>query len=140
MTDKAKLNFTKDNTLNIYGDFDDSIMIDIIPRFEQLIEESENFKDPKIIINIRSNGGQMSVLLQLLSLVEKAKSKGVIIETVVLAHAYSCGSMLAASGSKGYRYVGEYSEHLIHAGSWSPWRVTTEEQMNRGHKYFKKAC
>lgn len=114
---KKESNFYEDNNFYIYGEFDESIATNIIPKLIKQIEEKKKFKDAKISFYISSDGGYAHILQSLLSLFEKAKKEGIIVETYVFANAYSCGSLLACAGTKGHRYIGEYAEHMCHLGA-----------------------
>lgn len=112
-----RTNFVIDNTIFIHGVFDKDISIDILPKFDKLIKEGKEKKEGKIIIDIASNGGITYYLKCLLIRVEKAKKEGIIIETRAFAHTYSCGSLLACSGTKKHRFISEFTEHCCHLGS-----------------------
>jgi ATP-dependent protease ClpP protease subunit len=117
MTEKKELNFVEGNTIFIHDNFKSNISFCVLPYFDKLIKNEKNKKEGKIIIDIASDGGYVYYLKAMLARVEKAKKEGIIIETRVLSHAYSCGSMLACSGTKGYRFVSEDAEHLCHLGA-----------------------
>lgn len=114
---KKDANFYEDNNFYLYGEFDETIATNIIPKLIKQIEERKKIKESKIVFYISSDGGYAHILQSLLSLFERAKKSGIIIETNVFANAYSCGSMLACAGTKGHRYIGEYAEHLCHLGT-----------------------
>ncbi len=82
--------------------------------------------DPKvkiIPIIINSYGGQVYSLLAMLDILSNV-SKPVC--TVALGKAMSCGSLLLAAGTHGYRYVGENADIMIHEVSSAAWGKTTE--------------
>lgn len=133
-----KLNFTYENKIYIHGLFDESIVEDVIPFFHEMIKKEKDKKEGKIIIEIASCGGYTYILKNLLALVEKAKEEGIIVETRVFSHAYSCGSILAISGTKGHRFVGPYAEHLCHLGSAGTGRVSTDMQLERQTALLKR--
>ena len=136
------LNFYKGGVFYILGEFDDTISTDIIPELVQKINEEKNKKQGMIEFQISSRGGNTWKLFDLLSLIEQAKRNGIIVKTVVTSIAYSCGSMLAASGTKGHRFIGEHAEHLCHLGDWESSKVMNEEQTEREalklKEHFKK--
>lgn len=115
--DTTYQNFVSNRIIYIHDEFDQSITQNVLPIFDSQIQEESVKKDGKIIIDINSIGGYVKDLKSMLMRVEKAKSLGIIIETRVSALAYSCGSMLACSGTKGHRFISEYAEHLCHLGS-----------------------
>lgn len=129
-----KLNFIHNNTVYIHGLFDDSLST-ILPEIANIIKCQKESRNGEIIFHINSSGGSACWLLNLLEYIEKAKQDNIIVKTIVLAKAYSCGSMLACSGSVGHRYIGEYAEHLVHLGSVNLQTITTEEQMLRLKEY-----
>lgn len=131
------LNRVEDSIVFIHGDFDESIEARVLPPFLKLIEQESKKKDGKIIIEISSNGGHLDTLKNLLAYVEKAKSLGVIIETRCFAKAYSAGSVLAASGTKGHRVIGEHAEHLCHLGIGG-FIAETDKQLDRQTKKLKR--
>lgn len=135
--DDNKNNFVVGSDIYILGVFDEDINQYVIPKFYSLIKSEVEKKKPKITIHINSQGGYAAVLDALVSLVELAKSHGILVETIVTGMAYSCGSMLAIIGTKGHRYISEYSEHLVHLGSGGA-RVTTTLQLARNSDYLKR--
>ena len=114
---EKKCNFVDGNTIYIHAKFDEDIVFEVLPAFDKLIIAEKAKKSGKITIDIDSNGGYTRYLKSLLLRVEKAKSEGIIVETIVSAYALSCGSMLAASGTNGHRFVSEFAEHCCHLGS-----------------------
>lgn len=133
---KSRNFFDKD--FFIHGVFDETISTEIIPKFIEEIENKKKLKDGKIKFYISSNGGIIYYLQDLLALFERAKKEGVIIETYVFSHAYSCGSMLACAGAKGHRYISENAEHLCHLGSSSTGRNINDTELERGAKRVKR--
>lgn len=131
-----KLNFVSGNIVYIHGEFDKSVMTDVIDSFTKLIDEQSKLKDGKIIVNICSNGGYLFTLAELLALVELAKDKGVIVETRAMSTALSCGAILLMSGSKGHRYASNWTQVVIHYGErWT--RCTTQKQFSRQSEWIK---
>jgi ATP-dependent protease ClpP protease subunit len=135
------LNFIKENSVFIYGDFGDSIAKDVIPALIKEVEKQKERKEGKIKFYIDSNGGYTRYLYNLLAIIEDAKKKGIIIETYVFGYAYSCGSMLACAGSKGHRYISYLAEHLCHlgfAGATAANDVELERGKERVQAHFDK--
>lgn len=148
----SESNFIKNDIIYIYGEFDNSISKEIMPFFQQKVFEliktnkttrenkdlTESAKDEillksKIQININSRGGQADCLYPLLNIINLAKKNNIIIETI--SHtAYSCGSMLACVGTRGCRYIDEYSEHLLHLGATTV-RITDKVELQRAVSY-----
>jgi len=65
---------------------------------------------------INSGGGNQSQLLSLLNMFNIASAKGTIIKTYNIARANSSASMIAVSGTKGYRFMYQDADNLIHYG------------------------
>ncbi len=129
--EKPGLNFSAGNGFYIYGEFDDTIMTNIVPALIKEIEYQKNLKESKIKFYINSNGGIADILFNLLSLIESAKKENIVVETYVFGKAYSCGSLLACAGTKGHRFIGEYAEHLCHLGSTSSGSITNPIESKR---------
>ena len=72
---------------------------------------------PVLEVYLQTPGGMISVAKSIMSLFKMARAKGTIIKTINLSAAASCGSLLAVSGTKGYRYMAEDAYNLIHYGS-----------------------
>lgn len=139
LSNEIKQNFASDNIIYIHDIFDESIANNVIAPFDKLILSEQNKNEGRIIIDINSYGGYAHHLKSLLMRVEKSKSLGIIIETRVSAIAYSCGSLLACSGTKGYRFVSEYSEHLCHLGATGFWAINDkmlERETERSKSHF----
>ena len=64
-------------------------------------------------VYINSNGGKTLVLQSILTMFHIASAKGAIIKTYNLAHADSSASLLAISGTKGYRYMAEDAYNTV---------------------------
>ena len=136
MTEEIKLNFVTGTTIYIHADFDEDIICNVIPQFDKLIESEKAKKEGEITIDIDSDGGYTRYLKSLLMRVEKAKKEGIIIKTIVSASAYSCGSLLACSGTKGHRFVSEFAEHLCHLGA-AGLHVINDKELERGSERVK---
>lgn len=130
------LNFF-DGNFYIHGEFDQTILTDVIPHLVNDIKNKEKQRDAIISFYIDSCGGYTNVLKNLLGLIQIAKSKDIIIETYVFGMAYSCGSILAMMGTRGHRYIGENAEHLCHLGAGSTGYVETDLQLERSAARIK---
>jgi len=128
------LNFVENNRVYIQGSFDESISKHVIPYLLKIITNREQ---TIIYIYISSDGGCVYFLKELLALFELAKSKGMRIETYVLARAYSCGSILASAGSKGFRFISSNAEHLCHLGASSTGYVFNDKELERSTERAK---
>lgn len=126
------------NRFYIGGEFNDAMEIGVIPALRAEIENQAPKRDGAIDLHIASNGGSAWVLIQIVELVELAKRKGIKVRTIVTSHAYSCGSMLAVTGTEGERYISRYAEHLIHYGSFDRYTKTTPLQIDRNAEKSKR--
>jgi len=133
--EKGGSNYVIDNNIYILGGFDDSISKGIIPNILPLIEQQKARKNGQINFLINSYGGYAKELYGLLAMVDMAKSEGIKITTFVLAHAYSCGSLLAVMGDERKMY--RYADHLMHFGSTGDINETPE-QLERNTKHQKE--
>jgi len=134
--DKHKENIINENEVYIFGELDESIII-LLPDIKRAIDTQKTLKDGKIIFHINSTGGQIRILQSLLNLVEYAKKENVIVETIVECNAFSCGSLLACSGTIGHRYISEYAEHLVHSARCGV-EGSTLEQVDRSANCMKR--
>ena len=82
---------------------------------------------PTINVYINSNGGKVLVMQSILTLFNMASAKGTIIKTYNLASASSSASMIAISGTLGYRYMAENAYNYIHFGRYSADTAHTDE-------------
>lgn len=123
----SKTNFVRDNIVYIHGDFDDTITTDVLHPLRKLIASVEKLKDPKIIVDIASNGGYVYVLAELIAILEGAKKKGIIVETRAMSHAHSCGAVLLMSGTKGHRHVSPLTYVLVHHASGGSYHSTDKQ-------------
>lgn len=128
------LNFVDGNHVFIHGVFDESISKHVLPSLVKLVEIQGKVKNGKIKFYINSDGGLVFSLLDLLAQIEMAKKMGVIVETYVYGRAYSCGSLLACSGSPGHRYISGQAEHLCHLGSAGTGVVCNDVELKRSHE------
>lgn len=129
-------NFVKDGVVYIHGNFDDGISKHVIPEFKELIEDRIHKRNSKITIDICSNGGYVSILSELLALVEIAKANDIIIETRAMSMAHSCGSYLLISGTPGHRYASPLTRILVHHARTGS-HATTDIQLDREYATAK---
>lgn len=97
----------KDFTLSTLQDFDKSMRKLIIDDDVQVIP---------VIIN--SYGGQVDSLLGMIDIIESCPKP---VATIASGVAMSCGAVLLAAGTKGYRFAGPNAQIMIH-------QITTGEQ------------
>lgn len=130
--------YRDENRFYITGEFNKDMEDGVVSHLRKEIDKQADRKDGLIELNISSNGGNAYVLVQIVELVELAKRKGVKVRTVVTSHAYSCGSMLAVTGTKGERYISRYAEHLVHYGQFDGYRKSTPLQVERDADRFRR--
>lgn len=129
-----------DSTFFIY-DFDETTEQHIIPDLYEKIQDESKKKDGSITLMINSPGGYTHVMFHMVDLVEMAKRSGVVVRTVVPDMAFSCGSMLAITGSPGERYIAKSAKHLIHLGYQASGESTMEQierNLSEKRAHFKK--
>ncbi len=107
------LNFAEGNNFYIFGGIDETIPKAIIVPFINALTKQENkaTKD-EFHIYITSPGGRVDFGFDLITQMELAKTKGVVVNTYVSSMACSCGSLIAVAGEK--RFVSKRAYHLLH--------------------------
>lgn len=100
--------------------FDDNAVKEFLTNFIKL-ESNSKVKIIPIVIN--SYGGQVYSLLAMLDIISSSEKP---ICTVAAGKAMSCGSVLLAAGTPGYRYVGKNAHVMIHEVSSMTYGKTTE--------------
>jgi len=110
LSETGKINI--DNKLEIIHivDFDEGSLC----QFSDGYTNALNSKSKILPIEIDSYGGEVDVLNGMLSYIEDFKSRGGIVMTYCGSKAMSCGSVLLASGSKGYRFLSPRAHVMIH--------------------------
>ena len=98
------------------SDFDDRLEDELCLDFVKLIDEESVKADGRIDIFINSYGGLADVAFHLIELVGYAKSRDIVVRTIVTSAAYSAGSILAVTGTPGERYIAKHAHHLVHYG------------------------
>lgn len=97
-----------------------------------------NDYQPIIDVFINSSGGDGKILDSIVALLGIAKSRGAIIRTTVLGHASSCGSLLAITGTKGYRIMYSQSYHLVHFGTHSA-RIEKKAEIELAAQHIQRS-
>jgi len=82
-----------------------------VKEFKADFDELNHSNIPIIPIFIDSYGGEVYSLFAILDIISTATKP---IATIALGKAMSCGSILLACGSPGFRFVGPYSTVMIH--------------------------
>lgn len=101
-----------DNKLGIIHivDFDEGSLCQFLDGYTVAINSGSKI----LPIEIDSYGGEVDVLNEMLSKIEDFKADGGIVVTYCGSKAMSCGSVLLASGTKGYRFVSPRAHVMIH--------------------------
>lgn len=94
----------------VEGVFEEEMADDFELDMQKAIESGHKM----VLIRINSPGGSVYALNRMLSTMELAKNVGVICMTVCTGIAMSCGSILLAMGTPGYRYCSSHSRVLLH--------------------------
>lgn len=128
---------TFENNTFFIGDFDDNLEQQLIVPFTQEIKKQSELKRGRIDLYINSIGGYLHLVNHFIELIELAKFNEVVVRTIVPDIAFSAGSMLAITGTKGERYIGRRAEHLVHYGQIMSFE-TTEEQIDRFTAHKKR--
>jgi len=142
--------FNNEENVFFIGDFDESLEREVaIPLIRQ-IQKQRRLSNGRIDLHINSFGGHVHLMQQLVEYVEIAKSDGIVVRTIVPAVAFSAGSMLAVTGTPGFRYIGRAGEHLVHYGQTASFETTPTQIQRlsawkeRGFKtniaHYKKYC
>jgi ATP-dependent protease ClpP protease subunit len=111
----------EENKFFILADFDEELKAGIIVPLTCKIEELRMQHGAVIEIYINSDGGDGSLAVHIIHLLELAQQYGITVRTIVMRDAFSAGSLVAVAGTPGERYISSYGEHLIHYGqSYNP--------------------
>lgn len=129
------MNFNDDNVFFL-ADFDDNMEATIVLPLIREIQKQREKKNGRIDLYINSFGGYRHLVFQLISLVRLAQREGIVVRTIVPDIAYSAGSILAVTGTKGERYIEKTAEHLIHYGNTGS-AESTPEQVERTYAQKK---
>lgn len=98
----------KDRVILLEGEVHDQMANLIVAQL--LFLESED-PDKDIYLYINSPGGSVTAGLAILDTMQFIKPD---IQTIIMGHACSMGSLLASSGTKGKRFMLPRSRHMIH--------------------------
>lgn len=110
ISEEGKINI--DNKLGIIHivDFDEGSLCQFADGYTAALNSGSNI----LPIEIDSYGGEVDVLNGMLSYIEDFKARGGIVMTYCGSKAMSCGSVLLASGTKGYRFISPRAHVMIH--------------------------
>lgn len=105
-------------------------------KFDTAIQQAVNLKQPIIPVVINSYGGSVYSLLHIVDTLNALQEKGIIVATIGLGKSMSCGAILLAMGSPGFRYATENTTVLVHdiatkSGGKLPDIVNEAQEMQR---------
>ena len=110
----------------IINEFDEPSVKTFREQFQKLYDDD---MVPIIPIYIDSYGGGVYSLLALIDIIEGFSCRKPI-ATIALGKAMSCGGLLLAVGSPGYRFAGPNSTIMIHQVSSMSWGTLSEMKNN----------
>lgn len=94
----------------VVEEFNETTANDLEDKVAQAYKNDQKF----IIIRVHSPGGSVYALSRMLNTIQSAKDSGITVVTMCPGIAMSCGSILLAMGTKGYRFCGPHSAILLH--------------------------
>lgn len=121
MDDKSKL----PQTSILVNHFDEETVKKFKEEFYRLMDDHEI---PIVPIYVDSYGGEIHSLLAMVDIMNSRNEKPVA--TIALGKAMSCGSILLACGSSGFRFAGPNATILIHEVSSMNWGTLSELKNN----------
>lgn len=96
--------------------FDESTVDAVRNAVNACFETNQNM----LVVDVCTDGGLVYELMAMIDLLETAKANGITVITYASGKAFSCGAILLAAGSPGYRYAGNNATvmvHEVHGGS-----------------------
>jgi ATP-dependent protease ClpP protease subunit len=114
----------------IFREFDEVLLNETAPEIMRAAAMLPVHGSPRINLWINSPGGYTHVLKSILDAVELAQSRGVEVATYATGAVFSCGSLLAVSGTPGLRFMGKTAHHLLHFG-WTGAEGTNPTELAR---------
>lgn len=96
-------------TFSLIGNIEGQTAINLITALEGAIRSNSDFS-----ITINSHGGSIDKAFHIVHLMNELKGKGLTISTFVGSRAFSCASLIAASGTVGHRSISKYACHYMH--------------------------
>lgn len=105
--------FTTKRVGFVYGDVCEENNYDLI---KSLIFWNDGTKRP-VYLYIDSYGGDASVCMQIIDLIEALQANGIDVYTVAMGKAMSAGAMILSAGTKGCRYAFPSARIMLHQAS-----------------------
>lgn len=90
--------------------FNDAAVVE----FRTAMQAASDAGQSIVPVVIASYGGYVDALNEMVSAIEEAKARGAIVATHTPSHAMSCGSVLLAAGTPGYRYASPVASVMVH--------------------------
>lgn len=154
MAEKNKTNYVKGNAIFLYDALHQETCADFVGDIAELIM-SKPYRQPQtqnianletpydisghgvIDVFIDSPGGDVSQKNTILTFLNIARSKGIIIRTTVTGTAASCASLIAIQGTPGFRVMYQEAYNMIHYGR-SVTAATAEGEAEKSFKTIKE--
>jgi len=105
--------FTTKRVGFVYGDVCEENNYDLI---KSLIFWNDGTKRP-VYLYIDSYGGDASICMQIVDLIEALQANGIPVYTIAMGKAMSAGAMILAAGSKGCRFSFPSARIMLHQAS-----------------------
>ena len=86
--------------------------------FERSVTAALNSEQKLYPIGINSLGGDGDIMCGFLSIIDRARSKGMVFSTYTNSRAYSAGAIIWSYGCKGLRFVSSHAKLLYHSVSF----------------------
>ena len=98
---------------------------------EKIYSPYEVIPNNTSVLNVWINccGGNSVQTESILNMFHMASARGTIVKTYNIGRASSSASMIAVSGTHGYRYMGEDASNLVHYGT-SRFNITHPNELN----------
>ena len=117
LTKDSPKNYMYKNTVYLLDEISDTSCAYLIGDLHDYVTDKRNFETPLNFI-INSPGGDVSVMMTILGLINIAKLNGIQINTFVMGVAASAASVIAIQGD--VRKITKVSRHFVHFGAmWS---------------------
>ena len=117
LTKDSPRNYMYKNTVYLLDEISDLSCAYLIGDLHDYVTDKKNFEIPLNFI-INSPGGDVSVMMTILGLINIAKLNGIQINTFVMGVAASAASVIAIQGD--VRKITKVSRHFVHFGAmWS---------------------
>lgn len=122
---------------------------DGVRSFERSISQAMQGDQKVIPVVIDSFGGDVYSLFRMVDLIRVAQGRGLVVATVATGKAMSCGAVLLAAGTEGFRYATPETMIMVHEVSSMVYGKSTDmvvdakvarSQTNRLYAILDEAC